>query len=311
MIAVFTSPIMAVLLGLALVPVVRWCAPRIGAVDIPDALSVHPKPTARSGGLALWLAALLPLFGAPIWSAAQPALGHPWLLAALGATGILVLGLADDIKPLGPWTKLIAGALLALMVVRSGWAVNLTGVSLIDQALAVGWIVFFQNAFNALDGLDGLAPGVGFLGFVGLGSWFLVAGDPWSAMVAWSLAGATLAFLVYNFPPSRGIFLGDSGSQFLGFTLALLVVRAMAPGADAGDGFSVVPLFFVWVPLTEAAFVILRRLRRRVSPLRGDRLHLYDELYRRLGSMRQVALTYYAATAAVAGCAWWVLAGRQ
>jgi UDP-GlcNAc:undecaprenyl-phosphate GlcNAc-1-phosphate transferase len=234
-------------------------------------------------------------------------------MAALGATGIVALGLADDITQLGPWTKLIAGALLAALVVRSGWSINLTGVSLIDQAATVAWIVFFQNAFNALDGLDGLAPGVGFLGFVCLGSWFLVSGDSWSATVAWSLGGATLAFLAYNFPPSRGIFLGDSGSQFLGFALALLVVRAMVPGADQGTarGVSVVPLFFVWVPLTEAVFVIWRRLRRRVSPLRGDRLHLYDELYRRLGSMRKVALAYYAATAVVAGCAWWVLAGRQ
>ena len=285
-------PLMAAVLTLALVPVVRAWAPRIGAVAHPGGLSVHDRPTARTGGIAIWLAASIAILIAAIAGAASGSEARVWWSMAAAATAICALGLIDDTTTLSPWPKLIVEIALALIVAATGWRAGIIADARLDLMITVLWIVFFTNAFNALDGLDGLAGGVGAIAFAFLGFWSFTTGDRWAATVSWTLAAATGAFLVYNFPPSRGVFLGDCGALFAGFSLALLVLRAMQ---NTSGHRAWTPFVFVCVPVIDLIATVLRRLGARSWPLHGDRRHLYDALYRRWGSMRLVALGYYTA----------------
>ncbi|HUU46471.1 MAG TPA: MraY family glycosyltransferase [Acidobacteriota bacterium] len=305
--AALTVSIAAVGLSLILTPIVRVLAPRIGAVDLPGPISAHTRPAARAGGLAIWIAGILALAGGAILY--RPADGQTtlWLLPALGASLLVAVGLIDDIHRLDPRAKLLVGFAVAVAVSAMDWSSALTGSATLDVLISIGWLTIFPQAFNAFDGLDGLAAGCACLGFGFLGAWFFAAGDVGIAAAAWILAGATLGFLVYNFPPSRGIFLGDSGSLFLGFSLAFLSLRAVtAGGGNMTTGISLIPLFFVCIPVFEAIFVIVRRVLRGHSIFRGDRLHLYDEVHERLGSIRLVAVTYYAATILISALVWWI-----
>jgi UDP-GlcNAc:undecaprenyl-phosphate GlcNAc-1-phosphate transferase len=220
------------------------------------------------------------------------------------ATAICALGLIDDANTLSPWPKLITEIALAATVAMTGWRVGVFADARLDLIITVLWIVFFTNAFNALDGLDGLAGGVGAVASAFLGIWSLAAGDHWAAAVSWTLAAAAGAFLIYNFPPSRGVFLGDCGALFIGFSVACLVLRAtqVAPDHRAWS-----PLVFVCVPVVDFLVTVIRRLGALSWPLHGDRRHLYDTLYRRWGSMRLVAAAYYAAAIIASVAGWYIV----
>jgi UDP-GlcNAc:undecaprenyl-phosphate GlcNAc-1-phosphate transferase len=255
--------------------------------------------------------------GVPIWVATAVSLGISigltdlgfsagmfWSTAFAGGTVILLLGLYDDVRGARASAKLAVGALAALLVSLYGWRVPLTGLEILDILLGAAWLVFFMNAFNVFDGLDGLAAGCGSISLAFLGVWFMLSGEPALATVSWVLAAAALGFLCYNFPPARGIFLGDNGSLFLGFCIGLLVLRAVASsGGTSSDKLVFLPLAFVLVPIIDVTSVLVRRMARGASPMQGDRLHLYDEFYRRFGSVRMVVVLYYAATMVVSASA--------
>jgi UDP-GlcNAc:undecaprenyl-phosphate GlcNAc-1-phosphate transferase len=305
--AALTVSIAAVGLSLILTPIVRVLAPRIGAVDLPGPISAHTRPAARNGGLAIWVAGIIALGGLAILHAPVDGERTPWVTAALGASLLVAVGLIDDVRRLDPRVKLFTGFGVALAVSILNWSSVLTGSATLDFLLSVAWLAIVPQAFNAFDGLDGLAAGCACLSLGFLGAWFFAVGAPGVAAAAWILAGATLGFLIYNFPPSRGIFLGDSGSLLLGFALAFLSLRAVtAGGGGIVSDLSLIPLSFVCIPILEAVFVIVRRLSRGYSVLRGDRLHFYDAVHERLGSMRLVAVVYYAATVVIASLVWWL-----
>jgi UDP-GlcNAc:undecaprenyl-phosphate GlcNAc-1-phosphate transferase len=304
MMNLWLAPTLAAVIALALVPIVRSWAHRIGAVDHPGELSTHDRPSARLGGVAVWSAAMLALLVAGLVSPIDGNLSAAWVVMAVSATAVLLLGLADDLRRMSPWPKLIAAVVVAFVAVSFGWSVGLVASAPANIILSTFWIVFLMNAFNALDGLDGLAAGVALLSLLFLGLWFVAAEDFLSAAVSLALAGALAGFLVYNFPPSRRIFLGDCGSLFLGFVLAALVMRAVGHEPARTENTAWVPFTFVSVPLIDAVVTFARRILSGKSPLRGDRSHVYDELYRRTGSMRVVATTYYLITLAASLAAW-------
>jgi UDP-GlcNAc:undecaprenyl-phosphate GlcNAc-1-phosphate transferase len=294
-----TSFSVALAVSAAIMPaVIRW-AHRKGVVDRPGGRRVHQGEIPRLGGVGMFLGFVAGTGAALLVSGQTLSLSEPeeyrWYGAAIGACLIFAAGLLDDLFEFRASTKFLFQALAATIVVTSGVtieAVNLpvsgnVTLGFWGPVVAVGWILLVTNAINLIDGLDGLAGGIALIITMTIAS-VALAMDRFSVVVlAVALAGALLGFLRYNFPPAR-IFMGDGGSQFLGFTLALISMRGSQKGATVVA--ILVPLLAFGLPLMDLATTILRRLRvdepkeqlsivaivRRVA--QADRRHVHHNL---------------------------------
>lgn len=299
----------AYLVTILLTPLVRALARKVGAVDVPDERRTHQTPTPRGGGLALVLgfyAALFVAFHVP-WEWSAGALNDTWHFHFMIASGVLVVvGLIDDIRGLKPLLKLFGQMVAASLMFASGHGMGrLLGFELpmaMDFIVTLIWFIALTNAFNLIDGLDGLATGLALIAGVGLMGAFFIRRAPSDALIMVGLAGACLAFLRYNFHPAS-IFLGDTGSMFLGFTLASISVATGSKGtflASLG-----VPLLAVGIPVFDTILAIWRRSVRALSAneesgvsrskglMQPDAEHLHHRLKRRGLSQYQVAVILY------------------
>ena len=287
--------LLAALLSRCLTPAVRVLAEKLGAVDLPGGRRIHDHPIPRMGGLAIcaaFLAAALLL----------SELTRPVVGLLLGALIVLLMGAADDLVSLSPLHKLVlqlAAAMTALAYgVRIEAITSPAGTSLALGPLAapatVLWIVGCTNAVNLIDGLDGLAAGVSAISSLTLFEAALLAGQPNAALLLATLAGACLGFLPYNFHPAV-IFMGDVGSQFLGFVLGCVSIVGTLKFQTALT--FAVPLLSLALPLADTACAFLRRLLHGQSPFRADRGHIHHRLLARGFTQRQAAALLYAASA--------------
>ncbi len=239
--------------GVALVgvPVTAFVANRVGFLDRPGPLKGHEHPVAYGGGVAVFVALVIPL------ARVRPTLLLPLALAC-------ALGLLDDTRDLPVAIRIVSEVVIGFV---AAWVVAPHTVPY--TTFAVLLVVVLLNAANLLDGLDGLlavAAALGALGFA-----VVLGGAP--ADLALALAGALAAFLVWNRPPAR-IYLGDAGSYLTGTTLAMLCVAATR--GDVAHA-AAAPLF-VAVPVADTVIAIVRRVRARRPVLKGDRGHVYDQL---------------------------------
>ncbi|HVJ97050.1 MAG TPA: MraY family glycosyltransferase [Acidimicrobiia bacterium] len=280
--------VVAIAVALVATPVAARVAIRTGVLDRPGALKVQDRPVPYLGGVAVFVASAAAALGG----------GVPVKWIVPGAIA-LALGLVDDIASISARIRLAGemaiGIVAGLLVPAPGPA----GVAV--TAIAV---VALINAVNLLDGLDGLASGVVLASAAG----FAAVGGP-GFPLAVALAGALLGFLWFNRPPAR-IYLGDSGSYFLGATLGVLATGALED-ADTGAVWVIVPLL-VAVPLADTAIAIIRRARARRPIFEGDRSHVYDQLVDRGRSRGQAVLCCIAAQVvlAAAGVVLWELAAE-
>ena len=280
---------------------VRGVYGHVRAGGDPDAPRVP-----RMGGVAVCLATTTALATAALLPGGVYRGGAPpdaFLVGVLLAGWIIfAAGLLDDLYDLRPTTKLLAQCLAALVAYGVGFRIeeiSFGGVSVqvgvLSLALTLLWIVAVVNAFNLIDGLDGLATGIG---LVALGSTFVVAwmlGNTEVALVCAALGGALLGFLRYNFRPAR-IFLGDSGSQFVGFMVAVLSVHGSTKSATAV--LAAVPLLVLALPLLDTLLSILRRWLRGKPVFGADEHHLHHRLLAvGLTHVRAVVLLYVLAAA--------------
>jgi UDP-GlcNAc:undecaprenyl-phosphate GlcNAc-1-phosphate transferase len=263
----------------------------------------------RLGGIAVCLATTVALGAAALMPGLAGGSSETAFLAGTLLAGwiIFAAGLLDDLYDLRPTSKLLAQCLAAVVAYGVGFRieqVSFGGISLqvgvLSLALTMLWIVAVVNAFNLIDGLDGLATGIG---LVALGSTFVVAwmlGNTEVAVVCAALGGALLGFLRYNFRPAR-IFLGDSGSQFVGFMVAVLSVHGSTKSATAV--LAMVPLLMLALPLLDTLLSILRRWLRGKPVFGADEHHLHHRLMAiGLTHVRAVVLLYvFAAALAVLG----------
>ena len=255
--------------SLALTPAAAAVARRVGLVDHPGPLKPHARPTPYLGGV-----------GVAAGAAVGAAVFRPWLLVPLAMA--LVLGTADDLRPLPPVVRLVAelgtGAVLAWVVpTRFGGAGG--------DVLVVLATVALMNGFNLVDGLDALCGTVTVVASVGFA--VLLGGD--ARAFALALAAATAAFVVFNRPPAR-VYLGDGGAYLIGTAVAALLAEAWAPHQPLATGIGALAL--VVLPAAELVLAVLRRARTRTSLLHGDRDHPYDQLVRRGWGAARVALAY-------------------
>lgn len=293
----------AAILSIVLTPAVRRFAITRGVVDQPGGRRIHKAPTARLGGLAVfaafWLTLIAILVVNPLGLADATSMvgdiGINILGVLLGALILVMLGIYDDIIGVRPGWKLFWHFVAAFMPVLFGvkiWWLNhpFGGPNIVlgnwTYFIVPLWIVFVINVVNWLDGLDGLATGVSAIAAVIL--FFLslatFVNQPATALLAIILAGSAIGFLPYNFNPAK-IFLGDSGSQFLGYMLAIFAIISGAKVATAA--------LVLGVPILDAVWVIIRRLANQSSPFVADRKHLHHRFIDAGLSQRKTAVIYW------------------
>jgi UDP-GlcNAc:undecaprenyl-phosphate/decaprenyl-phosphate GlcNAc-1-phosphate transferase len=266
--------------------VIRICT-RIGIFDLPGPLKIHTRPVPRLGGVAIACG----LTGGLIVGETHSSEKWP-VLAAFAV--VWIIGLVDDLRSSPPFVRLAAQFLSALSLWYGGFGVRWTENEVLSLVATSALVIVFVNGWNFLDGSDGVATGVtaitalAFL-FVPLG----VAGSP-AAPLAISIVGACSGFLVLNFHPAK-LFLGDSGSTTLGLALAFLTL-SFYHTSSATLTSAAFPLFAAGLPLVDAGLAVIRRMRNLRSPLRGDRLHIYDGWLAWGWSAKKVALAAYAVT---------------
>ena len=294
----------ALAFGLALVvtpPVRRW-AFKCGAVDRPEARKVHRRLMPRMGGMAVYIG-----FVTAVLLTREITPQVAGLLA--GGSLILLIGILDDTRGLSPRLKLAGQVAAALAVIPFGLKVefltNPFGNDAIDLGLlaipvTVLWLVSVTNAVNLIDGLDGLASGTSSIAALTLAAvvWIDISnnnggssGQGDAVALALILAAAVLGFLRYNFYPAR-IFLGDSGSMFLGFSVAALAVMGLAKSATFIS--VVVPMVVLGIPILDTLFAIVRRWFGHRPIFSPDKEHLHHRLMDLGLSHRQTVLSIYA-----------------
>lgn len=288
-------PLSAGFCGLA-----RLCAPRFNLLDRPGGHKGHRAPIPLGGGVAIWFTTLLVVALSGVFvrfasDALPPVLAARlagfWLRAGelsliLGlATVVMVMGLLDDLYTLD-W-RLRMGVQISLATVLAWAGIRVTlfppfNHPLVGGTLTVMWVVLLTNAFNLLDNMDGLAAGVGWIAAILFAGAQVAVGSFFAAGVLFVLVGALLGFLIHNRYPAR-LFMGDAGSNFLGFMLGALTVAGTFYRYDMPESpYSVLaPLLVMAVPLYDTTSVIVIRQLEGRSWFQGDRRHFSHRLVQR------------------------------
>jgi len=245
-------------------------ARRAGLVIRPSADRWHRRPTPLLGGVAIVLGTLPGL----AWTGpSTPRLGAA-VVVALAMAGI---GLYDDLRPLRPPVKLVAQVVVAAVLIHLGFRLRLTDSPLVNVLLSLFWIVGITNALNLLDNMDGLAAGMATIAAGFRLAFFLFDGDLVAARVTAAFMGALVGFLVRNFPPAR-IFMGDTGSLFVGFFLSALCLAAGRPYSRGMSGVLLLPVLLMLIPIFDTTFVTVTRLLGGRPVSEGGRDHTSHRL---------------------------------
>jgi len=268
-------------------PLVRSLAVRLGVVDMPSARKIHAQPMPRMGGVAMYVAFIIALL----------LFGHRFYVREMagilmGATLCSFLGMWDDRLGLSPTIKILGQVVAALIGVAAGVQIQLFSVQAINVGATILWLVGITNAMNLLDNMDGLSGGVGavaaafFLLLAAMSGQYLVGA------LAAALLGACVGFLVYNVNPAS-IFMGDTGSLFLGFMLAAVGIKLRFPDNVTFVTW-MIPVVVLGLPIFDTTLVVVSRLRRGLNPLTNPgKDHTSHRLVKMGFSQREAVLILY------------------
>ena len=285
-----TSGLVAVLVT----PFAIWIAPKIGAMDIPkDNRRVHSKPMPRFGGLAIFAGIIV---GLAVFACQEPGI----VPAMVGCTMIYILGVIDDLKNVRPLVKLIGQIVCASVSFAMGLRIpyitnyfgegNMVFGEIACYVMTVLWLIAITNAVNLIDGLDGLAAGIAAISALCIGFVAFIHGHYVPTIGMMVVAGAALGFLPYNFHPAK-IFMGDGGSQLLGFAIAAMSILGTVKSAAVVV--VAIPAIVLGLPIFDTIMAIVRRLIRRQSIGTADKEHLHHRIMKAgFGQRRAVLLMY-------------------
>jgi UDP-GlcNAc:undecaprenyl-phosphate GlcNAc-1-phosphate transferase len=286
MIAFIAAFFIALALTLAGLPWVRRAALALDLVDAPAQRKLHRTPMPLLGGAAIFLGAIAAVL---VIYRGRP---EPTVIGVLLATTVVALtGLIDDYRPLPAWAKLAGQFAGFLILVSFGIRVRLPLPEPFDYAITLLWLLGITNAINFLDNMDGLSAGIAAVTTSFILLLALSNGQFLVAALAAALLGACLGFLRYNFPPAR-IFMGDVGSLFLGFLLAVMGIQLRFPD-NSNFVTWMVPVFLLGLPIFDMTLVVVSRLRRGLSPNTAGRDHTSHRLVRLGFSSREAVLILY------------------
>ena len=297
----FMMAFLALVFSLLLVPQVAKLAVKIGAVDKPNARKVHTRVMPRMGGLAIYISFFAVLF-------LSQGLTQQLIGLFLGGTVLIAVGIVDDMKDIPAKVKLCGQILAACIVVGFGVRVDfmtdilfggMFQLSVFSAPFTVLWIVAIINSGNLIDGLDGLAAGISTIAATTMAIVGYASGQYLMASMAMILIGSTLGFLKYNFHPAK-IFMGDTGSMFLGYNLAVFAVMGFAKSFTLLS--LVPPLLVLAIPILDTLFAIIRRKMNHKPIFKPDKNHLHHCLLNYGFSHRDTVLVIYAVSAVLALC---------
>lgn len=274
-----------------IIPVIKNIAEHIGALDIPNERKVHTKPIPRLGGLGIYLGFLLGyiIFGEP---------SEIMNSILIGSFIIVLTGVIDDIKPLRASVK-FGGQLIASLIVVFYGHLSISELSafglyvnfgIFSYPLTIFFILGCINCMNLIDGLDGLAGGISSIYFLTIG---IIACLNYNIgldlVLTFVMLGATLGFLVHNFHPAS-IFMGDSGSMFLGFIISVIALLGFKNVTLTS---LIIPILILAVPILDTLFAIVRRMLKGESISTPDKFHIHHQLLNRNFSQVQTVLIMY------------------
>lgn len=257
----------------------RRIAFRVGALDHPDSeRKVQSSPIPRLGGIAVamslavvWITASLVFVGVDSVGAIVGIMGPAVLIA--------YLGLIDDRHNLNPWIRLFAQMVIAASAWVGGTRIYLTSNTFFDAAIFILWVLVIVNAVNLLDNSDGLAGATVFVASFASAWIALIFGQILVSALGFALAGVAVGFLWHNWFPAK-VYLGDSGAYFLGFLLAILVVRLRPEGLPPAQAITIA-LLLCALPIADLCYVVIRRVGKGIHPFTAGRDHLSHTLQRR------------------------------
>lgn len=284
------------ILTLIATPVVRRLAFQVGAVDIPrDNRRMHSHPIPRMGGLAIFFGFIL---SALLFMPHTPQLRG----MLLGGVVIVILGVFDDIYDLPAKLKFVVQILAALIAISSGNCIThlsnpnifssnpIWSLGILSVPITIFWIVGITNAVNLIDGLDGLACGVSTISSLTMMVIALTLMDAPAAILMAALSGACIGFLPFNLNPAK-IFMGDTGSTFLGFILAVASIQGLFKLYTIIS--FAVPFLMLGLPIFDTCFAIFRRVSTGQSPMSPDRKHIHHRLIDMGFSQKQAVSVLY------------------
>lgn len=277
------------------IPLIKSVAEHVGALDIPNARKVHKAPIPRMGGLGIYFGFLL---GYMLFAEPNEIMNS----ILIGSFIIVLVGIMDDIKPLKASYKFVGQLMAACIVVFYGGIllkeISAFGIYLNFGILAYPITIFFIlgciNCMNLVDGLDGLAGGISAIFFFTIGIIAVCKSqDGLAYVLAFIMLGSCLGFLMHNFHPAS-IFMGDSGSMFLGFIIAVITLLGYK---NVMMSSIIIPLLILVIPISDTIFAIIRRKLKGESISTPDKMHIHHQLLKRnLGQMGTVLVIYLATT---------------
>ena len=307
--------LLAFITAFVITPYTIRLAKKVGAVDIPNDRRINKKPMPRLGGLAVIAGFLVSVIYLVISASIEGKINlledglNIKLLGILG--GMLVLGIVcyiDDVKDIKPLVKLAGQVTAAIIVASSGVLIDNFTIPFKENSfvlnevfsfiLTVGWIIGITNAINLIDGLDGLSSGITLISCLSLVVVFALNESPLIAIILiTALAGAIVGFLPYNFNPAK-TFIGDVGSNFMGFALAIISILGVAKTYTAIV--LIAPIMILALPIFDTIWAIIRRIIKSKSikgVFKADRGHLHHRLMAKGYTQKQSVLILYGATA--------------
>jgi UDP-GlcNAc:undecaprenyl-phosphate GlcNAc-1-phosphate transferase len=286
-----------------LTPLVRFLALRIGAVSHPGGRNVNARVVPRFGGISICLAFLVAVGALYLSKASVAAVVHaegPRLIGLVaGGVGLCAVGVVDDARRVRALYKLYAQIAAALIAFACGFRIDFVilpylgplSMGIFALPVTVFWIVGITNAINLIDGLDGLAGGVVVCAAITNLVVAHVTGAPFIEIIMIGLLGSVVGFLLFNFNPAR-IFMGDSGSYFLGFLLGTMSLRGASQKASTAVSL-LVPVLAMGLPIVDTLFAMLRRFLERRPIFSPDRGHIHHRLLDMGLTHRRAVLTLY------------------
>lgn len=304
---IYSIIIIVFFICLGITPIIIKLAKKYNLVDVPkDERRVHNKPMPRVGGIAIVISMFIGLAIYYLITKNIPsiALNEKFLGFLIGGIIIFAMGLLDDIFNLKARYKFLFQLLAAIIVYLFG--IRISGIKipfiytdiinfgLLDFPATIVWIIGITNAINLIDGLDGLAAGISAISATALLIIFITTSASLEAIVITAvLVGATLGFLPYNFNPAK-TFMGDVGSNFLGFTLATVSIMGFAKGYTLLA--IIAPILALGVPIFDTLFAMIRRLIKGQPMLKPDGAHIHHRLLKMGLSQRQSVILLYTIT---------------
>lgn len=290
---IFLVILVTFITSVLLVPIVKKVAEHVGAMDIPNARKVHDHPIPRMGGLAIFGAFLL---GYMLFARSSLQM----LSILIGGFIIVLMGIFDDIKPLSARYKFILQIVAAAVVVFYGnivlsrvtvFGLNIVFPNVVSQIITIIFIVGITNAINLIDGLDGLASGVSSIYFmtITIVAFILNKMQGLDTMLSLIMLGSTLGFLIHNFHPAK-IFMGDTGSLFLGFTISVIALLGFKATTLTS---LIIPIVILAIPIFDTALAILRRLLKGKGIMAPDKEHFHHQLLKMKFSVPVTVLIIY------------------